>query len=186
MARTLVAIVLFFLSEAFGDCAGQGLSASDRNPNPEMPEAARAAARGADADVNGKHAQGLKIRLELESRRANEAVVEWDAPFGVLVVNESDQPIRIWDPNSRQGWNQWTVRFVNPRTGRTHVARRRTIDDPEYWKAASDRRASDTGIVEIAARKTFETSITLREFALGTHRDRGPAHRREGRCECGR
>ncbi len=166
MARTLIAMVLLFLPGAFGERARQELSGSDRNPNPETPQAAHVAARGAAADVNGKHARDLKIRLELESR-ANEAVVEWDTPFGVLVVNESDQPIRMWDQNSQQGWNQWTVRFVNLRTGRTHVARRRTIDDPEYWKAASHRRASDSGIVEIAARKTFETSITLGEFAWG-------------------
>ncbi|NUQ62975.1 MAG: ankyrin repeat domain-containing protein [Pirellulales bacterium] len=158
---------LLVLAQGCGERARQGFSDSrSGGPKPEIPKTSHADAHAADVDANGKQVRDFKIRLELESRQ-NEAVMEWDRAFRVLLVNESDQPIRIWDPNSQQGWNQWVVHFLDIRTGKTHFARRRVIDDTEYWKAASHGRESTSGVIEVAAKRTYETSITLSDFAWG-------------------
>ena len=167
MVRTLFVFVLLVLGEGSGERARQELSPSQSgSPKPAMAKSSPADAHPADVDANGKQTNNLKIRLELPSQE-NEAVIGWDTPFRVVVVNESEQPIRIWDPNSKEGWNQFEVHFRNLKTGKTHVAKRRVIDDPEYWKAAADRLESDSGVIEVAAKQTYETNITLSEFAAG-------------------
>ncbi len=164
--RTFFALVLLVFSGC-GEQARQELSASHSpSARPEMPKSPQADAPAPDVNAHGKQVQSVTIRLGLDYRE-KEAVLEWAKAIRILLVNQSDQPIRIWDPNSQMGWNQFVLKFLNLRTGATHVAKRRAIDDPEYWKAARHRLASASGVIEVAAKRTYETSVDLSEFAWG-------------------
>src|SRR5208337_4131792 len=113
MARTLFALTLLVLAHAYGERARQELSESrSRSPNPGVPKSSQADAHVAYAGANGEQAKDLKIRLELECR-GTAAAIEWDTALRVLLVNESDRQIRIWDPNSQRGWRQFAIHFLN-------------------------------------------------------------------------
>lgn len=167
MSRMSFAIIFLVLAVGCGQPVRQQLSGA--NSSDSKSDRSNSTERDADTDdvdVGGEQVADFKIRLELESQR-NEAVIEWDKPIRVVLINESDRPIRIWDPNSEHGFNQFAVHFRNIRTGNKHIAKRRVIDDPEYWKAASHRLESDSTVIEVAAMGIYETSITLGEFAWG-------------------
>lgn len=121
---------------------------------------------------SGENVTDFKIRLELESQ-GNASVIEWDKPFRIVWINHSERPIRIWDPNSGQGFNQIEVHFRNDRTGAKHVAKRRVIgdpsDDPEFWIPVSHNfgSESDSGVIEIPAQDRHVTEIALDQFAWG-------------------
>jgi ankyrin repeat protein len=167
MVRTLFVLILLVLAEGSGEQTRQELSASrSRSPNQEIPKSSRADARAADVQAKGQQIRDFKIRLELDSRQI-EPVLEWDTPFRVLFVNESDRPIRIWDPNSQRGESQFVVCFLNLRTGKEYVVKRRAIDDPEFWKAMGDRQKSDSDVIEVAAKRTYEIGIMLGRLASG-------------------
>jgi hypothetical protein len=55
-----------------------------------------------------------------------------------ILTNHSDQPIRIWNPNTEGGYYALSFHLTNSRSGETCVARKRRIDDAGFWEALKD------------------------------------------------
>ena len=167
MARMSFAMTLLALAVGCVQPPRQQLSGS--NSSDSKSDRSNSTERDADTDdvdVGGEQVADFKIRLELDSQR-NEAVIEWDKAFRVVLINETDRPIRIWDPDSKQGFDQFEVHFRNIRTGAKHIAKRRVIDDPEYWQVVGYSPEPDSNVIEIAAKGTHEGSIELGDVEWG-------------------
>ena len=115
----------------------------------------------------------FKVTLELDSD-TNPPLIEWSKPFRVALRNESPNTIRIWNPNSEQGYQQYTIEFSNQRTGVTHFVTRREEYDPEYWKllghsidSKADTSERNRDVLPIQANGNYEFEIKLSEFAWG-------------------
>lgn len=108
----------------------------------------------------------LSVRLEVD-RKWPEARVYYDAPVTVVLRNESDQAIRIWDLDTKRGQGQISFEFADPKTGKTASARWREINDDAYWKALSQNHRSRPAAIEIAARGETKYEIVLGNFAWG-------------------
>jgi ankyrin repeat protein len=110
----------------------------------------------------------LAVRLELD-RVNDEPTIDWDTPFRVVLTNSSRQPLRIWNPKTQAGYFQYSLHFTNPQSGENHVARKREIEDSEFWKTLAQDIEPGTEIVEIAANESFSSVICLSDLAWGEH-----------------
>jgi hypothetical protein len=106
----------------------------------------------------------LSVRLEVDPK---EPTVRYDGGLPVVLKNESDQAIKIWDLETKRGQGQISLEFVDPKNGKLWVARWREITDDEYWTLVSRRRKSRSAVIEIAPRGETRFSIVLHNFAWG-------------------
>jgi hypothetical protein len=83
---------------------------------------------------NRNAADGLATQIELagtdEPRTLN-----FNESFQVVLVNNSKEAITIWNPETENGYRQFSFHLTNLRSGETSIAHKRRIDDEKYWKA---------------------------------------------------
>ena len=78
-----------------GGCCQRGPDQrSDSTDQPSKTEVAQSA--------NSVSDRGVQLRMKLASD-GHESVIEWEQPFVVSLFNETDRPIRIWDPKTGKG-----------------------------------------------------------------------------------
>ncbi len=108
----------------------------------------------------------LAVRIEL-ARTDETPAVNFYEPLNVVLVNDSDQTLVIWNPDTRSGYDQLSFHFRNLRSGETHLVRKRRIDDEKYWKARGDNTESDPATIEIAPKESVTTRVSFGEAAWG-------------------
>jgi ankyrin repeat protein len=76
----------------------------------------------------GVAAEPLSIEIKLSDRKlsGDGAVILQDV-FDVVLVNNSDRPFEIWNPDSPQGWSQLSFQLTDLATGRQQVIPRRPV-----------------------------------------------------------
>ena len=108
----------------------------------------------------------LAVRLELDETNGRRNL-NFDEPFRVALINNSNQPIRIWNPETEKGYYQFSFHFKNLRSGEIRVVRKRRIDDKKYWKSLENEIEPDSTTIEIAPKNTLTTEVELNDFAWG-------------------
>jgi ankyrin repeat protein len=109
---------------------------------------------------------GLAIRIDLDST-TNPLTLNFDEPFRVVLINNSNQAIRIWNPETEKGYYQFTFHLKNLRTSETYVVRKCRITDKKFWKSLEDEFEPDSATFEIAPQNNLTTEVELSEFAWG-------------------
>ncbi len=163
MAQMLSALAIFVVLVGNYAFASQAvLPISPREAKPSI----------GDTEQNSTESDTFKVTLELDSD-TNPPQIEWSKPFRVALRNESPHTIRIWNPNSEQGYQQYTIEFSNERTGVKHIVKRVEIE-PEYWKSLGHSNGSNTDaselnrdVLHIQANGIYEFEITLSQIAWG-------------------
>lgn len=108
----------------------------------------------------------LTAKLEVDTK-ASEPRVYYDAPVRVILRNESNQVIRIWDPETKPGQSQISLEFVDAKTGKSSLAKWVEITDDEYWKAVGRRGKPRPETIAIKPRGEVFFDIVLNEIAWG-------------------
>jgi ankyrin repeat protein len=114
----------------------------------------------------------LSARIQLDPQLP-EPTILYDSPVRVVLSNHSDQPIRLWNPESKQGYQQISFQFAVPKSDKVHVVRRREILDEGYWKAVAGHGKARTEVIEVAAKGEVTWEIDLSDFAWGERAWRG-------------
>jgi hypothetical protein len=75
-------------------------------------------------------AEGLSIEIKLSDRKlsGDGALILQDV-FDVVLINNSDHPLEIWNPDFKQGWSGLSFELTDLATGQRHVIRRRPLAD---------------------------------------------------------
>jgi len=106
------------------------------------------------------------VRIEVDGANRS-AAISFDEPFQIVLTNDSDRPLRIWNPNTENGYYQWTLQLTNTRTGVSTEVRRRRVEDQGFWKAMAQGIEPGTEILEIAPRAEYLRQILLGDFQWG-------------------
>jgi ankyrin repeat protein len=112
----------------------------------------------ADAAEKGGGQDGLTVRIELDGTDDNRTI-NLDEAFRVVLVNDSDRAIRIWNPETENGYYQFSFHFRNLRSGETYLVRKRRIDDREFWESRADTIDSEPATIEIAPKTRRTISV---------------------------
>ena len=108
----------------------------------------------------------LSVRIDVDSPSGS-PTINIEKSFLVVLKNTSDEPIRIWNPNTENGYYQLSFQFTNSRSGETHVARKRRIEDEDFWKALKQHMEPGSELIEIAPKSDFRTPVHLNDFKWG-------------------
>ena len=103
-------------------------SSCDAIADPPTVTAKGVEAVGAEFQATDAESNGLTVRLDVD--RVNDVpTIEYDKPFRVVLTNNSEQPLRICNPETQAGYFQLSFQFINPETGEKLVVRKRQIED---------------------------------------------------------
>src|SRR5580700_6832016 len=108
----------------------------------------------------------LSVRIELDATGKPRSF-EIDNPFRVVVTNNSDKPVSIWNPRRHEGYYQFSFHFVNVRTHADHVARKVEISDPEFWELLAREAGEGSEAIRIAPRSEVGFRTQFDDFAWG-------------------
>jgi hypothetical protein len=78
----------------------------------ESPANTQSARAGVDGAGNSATQSGLAVRIELDGTD-NPRTLNVEEPFRVVLVNNSDQAIRIWNPETENGYQQFSFQLRN-------------------------------------------------------------------------
>jgi ankyrin repeat protein len=152
--------ILFAACLAFTACGGtsSGQKADAASDRGSLSNAQPATESGA--------ANRLSARIELGSQTPGPKIF-YDSPVRVVLTNNTDRPIRIWNPQTKNGYRQFSFRFAIPKSGKERIARRRDVQDDSFWKSLARRIKSGSEVIEIAANGEMPLEFVLSEFAWG-------------------
>ncbi len=108
---------------------------------------------------------GLSIRIQIPD--SAEPNIEIEESFHVVIQNSSDQPIRIWNPRSKNGHDQITLHWVNLATGEKHVTRKRVIEGEGHWENRENSIDQAAETIEIAPHDQHTVAVSLDVFLWG-------------------
>ncbi len=108
----------------------------------------------------------LTVRIELDGAN-NRRTLNFEEPFRTILINNSNQTIRIWNPETEKGYYQFSFQFKNLRSGKVSVVHKRRIDDKKFWSSLKHGIEPDSESIEIAPKTSFATEITLSDSAWG-------------------
>ncbi len=129
---------------------------------------------GAEVAGNSDSQVGLAVRIELDGAD-DPRTLNFEEPFRVILVNNSDRAIGIWNPETEKGYYQFSFHFRNLRSGETYVVRKRRIDDKKYWKLLEDEIEPESATLEIAPKNSLTTQVEFSDFAWGDRQVGRPA-----------
>lgn len=111
--------------------------------------------QAADIEESSRGAKDpLSIRIDLGAQ-TDLGKIDLHQPFRVVLTNTSDQPIRIWNRRTKNGYYQLSFHFVNSRTGKTHVARHAQIDEGGFWKWYEEGIEQGEETIELASKDVY-------------------------------
>jgi len=116
----------------------------------------------------GATGDSLSVAIQLE-RADDEPSLNYEQPHLVVLTNKSDQPVRIWNPLTRQGYYQLSFHFTNVRGGATQVVQPQPIDDASFWEALADGIDPGLEVIEIGPNEDFESQVDFGAFMWGEH-----------------
>lgn len=102
----------------------------------------------------------LSIRIEAGAQ-TDLGRIDLHEPFRIVLTNTSDQPIRIWNPHTKNGYYQLSFHFTNSRTGKTHVARHTQIDEEGFWKWYEEDIEPGEETIELASKDEYTLRVTF-------------------------
>ena len=86
-------------------------SSCDAIADPPTVTAKSVVAAGAESQATAAESNGRTVRLDAE--RVNEIpTIEYDKQFRVVLTNSSQQPLRIFSPDSRSGFYELSFQFM--------------------------------------------------------------------------
>jgi len=144
-------------SDASKQAVSRGISES-QSENAESVASNGATFAGTDTARDVEDPLSVTIDLDAQTDLRE---IDLDEPFRIVLTNTSDQPIRIWNPDTKNGYYQLSFHFTNSRTGKTHVARRTQIDDEEYWESYEGGIEPGTETIELAPKGEYMFSDTF-------------------------
>ncbi|HQR08516.1 MAG TPA: ankyrin repeat domain-containing protein [Gemmatales bacterium] len=95
-------------------------------------------------------------------------IIEYDKTFKVVITNTSNQAIRLWKNDARQGYYQLTFQFTNARTGEKQVVSRKEIDEGYLSKSGrrGDAADRDSDFVTLEPMSDHEISILFSSYLM--------------------
>lgn len=91
-----------------------------------------------------------QLTLHVQFDKRDDDAIEIHDAFGITLKNSSDQPIRIWNPDTPNGYYQLEFRLMNLRTGQTHKLCHTRIDDDEFWRWYEEDIEPEEETIDIA------------------------------------
>ncbi|MCA9094077.1 MAG: ankyrin repeat domain-containing protein [Planctomycetaceae bacterium] len=101
---------------------------------------------------------GVELRIVLNGND-EPRVLMYEELFRLAVVNHTGREIRIWDPDQREGFHQFSFQFTNLRTGEKFQARKRGDVDKRYWASSEWEKDFESMTVEIAPDETYLVEV---------------------------
>ncbi|MBL7037213.1 MAG: ankyrin repeat domain-containing protein [Pirellulaceae bacterium] len=144
-------------SDASKQAVSRGISES-QSENAESVASNGATFAGTDTARDVEDPLSVTIDLDAQTDLRE---IDLDEPFRIVLTNTSDQPIRIWNLDTKNGYYQLSFHFTNSRNGKTHVAKRTQIDDEEYWESYEGGIEPGTETIELAPRGEYMFSDTF-------------------------
>lgn len=162
MKRDHLAYGMFLASSLIvagcGKDAHMPITLSIGTNTPATTAAAERSNIGDDDDTDTERAsedlsdEPIVVRFELADKAFNV-----EKSIRVTLRNNTDQPIRIWDPEVEPGENQCSFHFTNVTTGECFVARKRASENRGDWR----KLYGDRAITEIAPGDDIRLSMDV-------------------------
>lgn len=92
----------------------------------------------------------LKLSIITEASVDGLPVIDLDDSFRVELKNESNSPLKIWDPYTQNGYYGLSFSFVDQKNNKKYKTKKTSIADVQYFESIS-RHASDDGQIVIAS-----------------------------------
>ncbi|MFT3881674.1 MAG: ankyrin repeat domain-containing protein [Gemmatales bacterium] len=89
-------------------------------------------------------------------------IIEYDKPFHVALTNTTGKPLRLWNYDTRAGYQQLEFEFVSTRTGAKHLVQRPKLSEQE-WSKYQRSMESDVKTMVIAPGETGIVSLNFGE-----------------------
>lgn len=103
--------------------------------------------------------EALSVRID--SRNAGE--ITFNVSFDVILTNNTEHPIHIWNPESKNGYYQISFVFVDRKTLEEFQVRKRRIEDPDEWKYVLGDMTLDKEFLEIAPHKKLRIGVSFED-----------------------
>jgi len=108
------------------------------------------------------NALALRIELSADGRTKD---IDLEQPFHVVLKNNSNEVLRIWNPRLRQGYRQLSFRFRDPHSEKSLVVAKRDISDDEYWNSTMKQVVPPSSSIEIAPGDTHFIRVRFADYA---------------------
>ena len=142
-------------------------SSCDAIADPPTVTAKSVEAAGAEFQATDAESNGLTIRMDVD-RVSNVPTIDYDEGFRVVLTNNSEQPLRICNPETQAGYFQLSFQFTNPATGEKLVVRKRQIEDSRYWESVVKYLEPGHENIVIAPANSFTIEVRLNAFRTWT------------------
>lgn len=96
----------------------------------------------------------LSVRID----EGNADEITFNVPFDVILTNTSDDPIRVWNPKSKNGYDQISFVFMDRKTMEVFRVRKRKKENPDNRQ---DKREEET--LEIAPHRELKVSVSFQD-----------------------
>lgn len=108
--------------------------------------------------------RGLSLQIELKAADGP-PTIDLQNPLRMVLTNNSDQPLRISDPENDPSHFQLSFEFKNSTSGATTVARPRVAKGRGFWLARGDSVDHHGDVIEIAPREQLTLEVGLDGFS---------------------
>ena len=107
------------------------------------------------ATTSPLNAQSLTVEIDLDAN-----AIEFEK-IAVTFTNHTMQPIRIWNPRTRQGYRQLSFEFVEMESEVIRHIRNAVIDDDDYWDKVHRKLEPGSEIIEVPADDQFTLRVNF-------------------------
>ncbi len=152
-----VLAVSLFLGPCTEDSPGQSVRLIDDEANGQRGRFSETSRDSEDIRAEAKSQLSMQIDLGDSS---DIPVIEIENPFRIVLTNTSNQPIRIWNPRVKNGYNQLSFEFIDQENGNVIVPTKRQFDEPRFRGFVSEVKPET---IEIAPRDTFAFQVRLHD-----------------------
>jgi ankyrin repeat protein len=131
---------------------------------PKTADSDRADVTDPQPNEDNRAISPLSARIALDPQAA---AIEYDSAVRVVLTNNTDRPVRVWNPQTKNGYSEFSFHFAYPKAGKEIIARRRNIEDDGFWKALAQGIKSNSEVIEIPPNGETSFEFVLSEFAWG-------------------
>ena len=105
----------------------------------------------------------LSVTIKLDPA-ADPPQIDVDKPFQVVLKNNSDRPLHIWNPYTKNGYCQLSFRFTNSHSGQLYVAHKRQIEDQSFWQTREEENEPGSHLIEILPKDDVAIPVLFSDF----------------------
>lgn len=115
----------------------------------------------------------LSVRIE-PSFQVPEPTIDYDGSFQVVVTNQSERAIQIWNPEkAKSDYGQFLFHFADPKSGKEQVVRKHVVEDEGFWKKLAQEIEPGAELIEVASKGEANFAFSFSEFEWGERAWRG-------------